>query len=460
MKDKVGLTNGFYTHEKFGSVPNGWEVAKLGDCFDFFPTASYSRALLSENDDCGYIHYGDIHTRFDRFIDANTDTLPFISKDMAKKYTPIADGDLIISDASEDYEGVGKSVEVINVGEKVIISGLHTLHLRVKNNDFITGLKGYILNQEKVRNSILRIATGIKVYSVSKTELKKVLLPKPPKDEQIQITNILSLVDSAIKATEDSIKAAEKLKKGLMQKLLTGKLKHDGTLRKEEDFYKDEKFGNLPKGWVYDRVKNLTLKVTDGEHLSPEFQNTGSYLLSAEDVFDNGISFEKAKYVRPLDCKKFRKRCDPEYGDVLIVSRGASIGRSCKVDTHKEFCLMGSVILIKPNNDVLHGGFLAQYFKSYKAWVELQKLSGTTAQQAIYLTHIKKVKLLYPSDTIEQEQISKILESFDNEVAQKNRKIVTLQRLKKSLMQNLLTGKVRVEVEKINKVFNELAKAL
>ena len=284
MYNKDNSTKGFYTHEKFGLVPISWDVVKLGSSFDFFPTASYSRALLGETGDCGYIHYGDIHTRFDRFIDAETDTLPFISTNMAKRYTPIVDGDLIISDASEDYDGVGKSVEVINVGEKVIISGLHTLHLRVKNNEFITGFKGYVLNQEKVRNSILRIATGIKVYSVSKTELKKIYLPKPPKPEQTAIATFLSKVDEAIAATQNSIEAAEKLKKALMQNLLTGKLKPNGTWRTEDEFFEDEKFGKVPKGWAFDKVKNLTNRVTDGEHLSPDFQDSGSYLLSAEDI--------------------------------------------------------------------------------------------------------------------------------------------------------------------------------
>ena len=139
-------------------------------------------------------------------------------------------------------------------------------------------------------------------------------------------------------------------------------------------------------------------------------------------------------------------------GDVLIVSRGASIGRTCKVNIDVEFCLMGSVILIKPDNEKLNGGFLSQYFKSYLAWLELQKLSGTTAQQAIYLTHIKKVKLIYPESLIEQELIASKLEVFEIEIAERHTKIKSLKRLKKALMQNLLTGKVRVDITKLEKV--------
>jgi len=325
MNNKDSSTKGFYTHEKFGLVPIGWDVVKLGDYFDFFPTASYSRALLSETGDCGYIHYGDIHTRFDRFIDAKTDTLPCISEEMVKRYTPITDGDLIISDASEDYEGVGKSVEVINIGQKVIISGLHTLHLRVKNNEFITGFKGYILNQEKVRNSILRIATGIKVYSVSKTELKKIYLPKPPEDEQIQITNILSLVDSAIQATQNSIKAAEKLKKGLMQNLLIGKLKPDGRWRTKDEFYKDEKFGNMPVGWVVARVK--------------------------DNVQNGYLDIYNPKYL-PIEFNEKIKNSQLQYGDILINIVGASIGRCAVYTLDVDFANTNQAVCVfRPNDE-------------------------------------------------------------------------------------------------------------
>jgi len=117
---------------------------------------------------------------------------------------------------------------------------------------------------------------------------------------------------------------------------------------------------------------------------------------------------------------------------------------------------LGSVILIKPKDEILHGGYLSQYFKSYSAWVELQKLSGTTAQQAIYLTHINKVKLMYPSDIDEQEDISRVLEKFDSDISSKQSKIKYLKTLKKSLMQNLLTGKVQVDVVKINQLLEEV----
>src|SRR5690606_8645019 len=80
--------------------------------------------------------------------------------------------------------------------------------------------------------------------------------------EQTAIATILSKVDEAIAATQNSIKAAEKLKKALMQNLLTGKLKPDGSWRSEDEFYEDEKFGKVPLGWEVARVKDYGIVQT------------------------------------------------------------------------------------------------------------------------------------------------------------------------------------------------------
>lgn len=215
----------FYIDEKFGKVPVGWEVKRVDALFDFYPTASYSRAMLSDNGECKYIHYGDIHTRFDAFLDISKETLPCINKDMVKKFVYLEDGDIIISDTSEDYEGVGKLVEIVNIGDSKVISGLHTLLIRPKTDELMNGFKGYLFNEERVRLEFLKNVTGIKVYSISKNSLANVLLPIPPRDEQIQIKNKLDSFNKELCNSKDKIKSLERLKKSLMQNLLTGKIR-------------------------------------------------------------------------------------------------------------------------------------------------------------------------------------------------------------------------------------------
>ena len=213
----------FYIEEKFGKVPVGWEVKRVDVLFDFYPTASYSRSMLSDNGDCKYVHYGDIHTRFNTFLDISKESLPYINKDMVKKFVYLENGDIIISDTSEDYEGVGKLVEIVNLGDSKVISGLHTLLLRPKTGDLINGFKGYLFNDERVRLEFLKYVTGIKVYSISKNSLAKVLLPIPTKQEQESIKNKLDAVNNDISSSKTKINSLERLKKSLMQNLLTGK---------------------------------------------------------------------------------------------------------------------------------------------------------------------------------------------------------------------------------------------
>lgn len=215
----------FYLDEKFGRVPKGWEVKKLGEEFDIFPTASYSRSKLFEEGNCKYIHYGDIHTKFDTFLDVSSTDLPYVSDDMIKNFVFLKDGDIVIADTSEDYEGVGKLVEIKNVGDEKVISGLHTLHIRTKSDTIINGYKGYMFNEERVMLSLLKYVTGIKVYSISKSCLARVLLPIPTKEEQEQIKSRLDAVNLTIQQKKDEICTLERLKKSLMQNLLTGKVR-------------------------------------------------------------------------------------------------------------------------------------------------------------------------------------------------------------------------------------------
>lgn len=215
----------FYTDERFGKVPIGWEVKRIDELFDFYPTASYSRSMLSDNGDCKYIHYGDIHTRFDTFLDVSKEVLPYISRDKVKKFVFLKDGDIVISDTSEDYEGVGKLVEITNIGESKVISGLHTLLLRPKTNELINGFKGYLFNEERVRLEFLKYVTGIKVYSISKNSLAKVLLPIPPHDEQVWIKDKIDSIKKELCNSNEKINNIERLKKSLLQNLLIGSIR-------------------------------------------------------------------------------------------------------------------------------------------------------------------------------------------------------------------------------------------
>ena len=206
-----------------GVIPVDWEVKTFGEVFHFLSTSSHSRAELSVDSDVHCIHYGDIHTQLEHFLDFNFFHPTMLPTSKASKYAFIKDGDLVMADASEDYSGIGKCVEIKNIGERTAISGLHTFLLRDKEPIFAKGFKGFFHSNALIKKQLDTFATGLKVYGVSKGNLAKVLIPIPPLEEQRAITQVLTNMDDEITALQEKIEKAKQVKQGAMQELLTGK---------------------------------------------------------------------------------------------------------------------------------------------------------------------------------------------------------------------------------------------
>jgi type I restriction enzyme S subunit len=211
--------------QKLLQPKEGWDEKTYGEVFEFLTTATYSRAQLTENDEVQYVHYGDIHTKWNCFLDISKSRLPTITSQQLFNYNLIMEGDIIMADASEDYAGIGKSVEVKNLGNVKVIAGLHTFLLRDKNEVFVNGFKGYIHLTKFVKAQFDRLATGLKLYGVSKSNLKTVKIPVPTKEEQTLITNILFDMDAEIAALETKLEKYRKIKLGMTQNLLSGKIR-------------------------------------------------------------------------------------------------------------------------------------------------------------------------------------------------------------------------------------------
>jgi len=166
---------------------------------------------------------------------------------------------------------------------------------------------------------------------------------------------------------------------------------------------KREKPFGLPNEWKWVRPNDFALKITDGEHFKPPTTERGIYFLSAKDVRDEGISLSAPLYISEETAEKALLRCNPEFDDILIVSRGATVGRICKVNIKDTFCLLGSVILIKPTA-LVSSEYLTIGFKSPWVLKQLVNASGSTAQPAIYLRDLKKIEFPLPP-LVEQHRI-------------------------------------------------------
>ena len=214
-----------FKQTEVGIIPIDWDLVPIGEIFKTLSNATYSRDELTQEGEILYIHYGDIHTKFNYFLNLLKTDLPSITKSQLKNYSLLNEGDLIMVDASEDYSAINKSVEIVNIGNRKVISGLHTIVLRDMGNVFVDGFRGYIRSNKIVKNQLDKLATGMKVYGVSKNNLMKVLIPIPSKQEQTAIAQILSDMDSEIETLEKKLSKYKSLKQGMMQELLTGRIR-------------------------------------------------------------------------------------------------------------------------------------------------------------------------------------------------------------------------------------------
>ena len=200
-----------------------WKEKPFSELFQFLRTANNPRAHLSAFGDVAYIHYGDIHTMDSAFLDCSQTRSPCITEIQVAGVPLVEDGDLVMADASEDYAGIGKAVEVRGVRGRKVVAGLHTFLLRGNRELLADGFKGYVQFIPSFRADMVRLATGISVYGVSKSNVRSIAVRIPEVAEQAAITTALNDMDAEIAALEARRDKTRVLKQGMMQELLTGR---------------------------------------------------------------------------------------------------------------------------------------------------------------------------------------------------------------------------------------------
>lgn len=325
----------------------------------------------------------------------------------------------------------GSNAGEILISKKGILASTMTL-LEFDENEIDKNYFGYSFQQLEY---ILKAKTaGSGIPHADKGVINKLNFYKPSLPEQASIANILSKVDEALESVKKSIEAAEKLKKSLMQNLLTGRMKPDGTLRTEEEFYEDEKFGKVPKGWDVKKVKNC-FKFKNGKG------NTTSNLKEIPDdeycvpVYGgNGITgyYHSALLNKPT---------------IIIGRVGEYCGNVFK--TPEKSWVTDNAMLV---SEVLMHDYNIDFFTIKLNSLNFKQYSDSTGQPKITQGSIGGIFITYPVKIEEQNNIIFLIDNVLNNIQQKQNKITALERLKKSLMQNLLTGKVRVGEEGKEKI--------
>ena len=205
--------------------------------------------------------------------------------------------------------------------------------------------------------------------------------------------------------------------------------------------YKDSPLGIIPKEWEVKKLGEICDKITDGTHGTPQKQNSGKPFLTAIHIKDGWIDYDNCYYLTEKDHAEIYKRCNPQFGDILMVNIGAGVCSVAMNRVNYEFSLK-NVALLKPNLHFCTGKYL-EYILLYRKKIIISSLLNGGAQPFLGLEDISKIKIIV-SPIKEQKKIAELLNTWDEAIEKQTKLIDILSRRKRGLMQQLLTKKKRL----------------
>ena len=223
MLEKMFPQNGSsYPEIRFKGFTDPWEQRKFGEVFDCtVPNNTLSRAELSYDEGTVLnVHYGDVLIKYGSVLDVQKDDIPRIPHRCREDFNGalLQDGDIIIADTAED-ETTGKACEISNLQGSVIVSGLHTMVCRPRNR-MALGYLGYYLNSNAYHHQLLPLMQGIKVLSLSRSNIQKTSVSYPTAvKEQQHIAYYFSQLDNLITLHQRELEKLQNIKKSMLEKM-------------------------------------------------------------------------------------------------------------------------------------------------------------------------------------------------------------------------------------------------
>lgn len=268
-------------------------------------------------------------------------------------------------------------------------------------------------------------------------------------DQQARIAQILDTLDTAIHETEAIIAKLKVVKQGLLHDLLTRGIAANGELRPPQaeapHLYKESPLGWIPKEWDAVTLSACTLKIADRDHTTPRYIEDGVLIVSTTNLQgDEGIDFVSSKRISRQAHKINCRKTDLAPGDIILHRIGAGLGRVRLVTAEMpEFSILHSMAQIRPNLNVMTSHFMlwAMRIESTKNQMGL----GTQSIGVPDLGLDKISNFIVPKPPLEeQRQIAVRLVALQTRIDADSSDYAKLATLKSGLMDDLLTGRVRV----------------
>jgi len=429
-------------------VGEGWQTPPLSDLYGFKRTNTLSRDKLNyKSGTIRNIHYGDIHTKFRPLFRVDEEYVPFInpevSVDAFKDEDDCEEGDIVLADASDDLNDVGKAIEVVSLDGQRVVAGTHTILATRRRSVPILGFGGHLFQSATVRAGIQRESQGAKVYGISAKRISPVALPLPPtKQEQQKIAECLNSLDGLIAAEGRMLEALKAHKKGLMQQLFLGTPTSPSAWDKK-DAGEDAGAPRQPRlrfPEFLDKQRTSTL----GEVV--RLQSGGTPSKSNPAYWNGSIPWVSAKSMKRVflsDAENHLTTAAIEdgakqvpAGTVLMLIRGMTLLKDVPVCiTQRSMCFNQDVKALHATK-ILDAQYLLYLLLGSKS--RLLKMVGIAGHGTgrFNTDELKGLDINLPK-LAEQHRIAACLTSLDNRIAAQAAKIDTLKQHKRGLMQQL-----------------------
>ncbi len=426
-----------YKRTELGEIPEDWDVVNISSVAERCSGHTPNKKEKSYwNGNIPWISLKDTKRLDNGYVDKTTDytSIQGIQNSSA---VLLPKGTVVVSrDAT-----IGK----VGITKMEMATSQHFINYICSNKLFEWFLYYYFYYNKPMFERIA-IGSTIKTIGLGFFNSLKIILPQI--NEQKKIASILSSVDEHIEEIAFMIEDLKELKKGLMKKLLTGQYTiEDGKLVKTKEFKKTS-LGMLPMSWEVKRLDKISTLITKGTTpttLGFDFVKKGINFIKIENIGSNGKFNNKSLKNINEECHDKLKRSKLEENDILVSIAG-SLGKSIIIN--KDLLPANTnqaLAIVRTNNsycfEYINRIFDTEYFRKY-----ISRVSTVGAQPNLSLRQLGEYTFPFPTLN-EQEKIVNILNALDNRIETYKDEKQDFHNLKKGLMQQLLTGKIRVKVD-------------
>ena len=290
-------------------------------------------------------------------------------------------------------------------------------------------------------------ASGL-IPGISREDVLSLAVGFPSKAEQHQIADILDTVDAAIRRTEEVIAKLELVKKGLLHDLLTRGIDENGELRDPErhpEQFKESELGRIPRGWEVRPLEEYALFVTSGSRgWASYYAREGPLFIRIGNLTREHINLDLGSVVKVVPPPgSDGKRTRLKEGD-LLVSITADLGIIGVVPENLgESYVNQHIALVRLDRCRVNPRWVGHYMAGPRAQEKIRRLDDPGAKAGLNLPTVRGLLVALPSKQ-EQDGLAMILDHADRRISSERLYREKLRLLKKALMDDLLTGKVRV----------------